>query len=75
MKSILQKSMTLVCNFVSGGDAHKNSWAKVRWDSTILLNIHGGIKIFNLYAHASTLLVKMITLRLEPGLEPWKVFL
>jgi hypothetical protein len=47
-----------------------NPRAKVGWDSAILPNIQGGVKIFDPFAQASALLAKMITRGLEPGPKP-----
>lgn len=74
-KTVLHKARAMVRNFIWGGDASKNSRARVRWDSAILPIAHGGIKIFDPYAQASALLAKLISRGLEPGPEPWKVLL
>lgn len=75
LRSILQKARSMVRNFVWGNDAGKNSWAKIKWDSTILSTTHSGIKIFDPYAQASALFAKIITTGLTPGLEFWKILL
>lgn len=49
-KSVLHKARAMVRNFIWGGDASKNSRAKVGWDSAILPLAHGAIIFFNQYA-------------------------
>jgi hypothetical protein len=55
---------------VWGGQAKNKTKVKITWDITNLPNAKGGIKIFNLQAHARALLTKLVIRRLVFKDEP-----
>jgi hypothetical protein len=71
----LAKVKTMVRNYIWENNPMGNTRVKVGWNSAILPNALGGVKIFDPFAQASALLTKMIPRGLEPGREPWKVLL
>jgi hypothetical protein len=57
----LHKIKTLARNLVWVSHADNKTSARVAWDTTILPNVKGGIKNFDLQAWAQALLTKLIT--------------
>jgi hypothetical protein len=55
------KIKTLVQNLVWGSHVNNKTSARVAWDTTILPNVKGGIKNFDLQARAQALLTNFFT--------------
>ena len=67
----LKLARALVRNYVWSGQRQSNSRARVKWDTTVLPVVRGGIKILD-PQWQSALLVKLLLRGLSVGYEPWK---
>lgn len=65
----------MVRNFLWTGTITGRARAKVSWDTAIRPLSQGGIKIFDPETQARALLGKLVTKRLVPRGEPWKLLI
>lgn len=68
----LKLARALVRNYVWSGQRESNSRARLKWDTSVLPVVRGGIKILDLQWQISALLVKLLIRGLSVGYEPWK---
>jgi hypothetical protein len=68
----LKLARVAVRNYMWSGKNITSTRARVKWDTTVLPIVRGGIKILDPQWQASTLLVKLLIRGLSIGYEPWK---
>ena len=69
----LKTARATVRNFIWSGQKESYARARVKWATTVLPIIRGGIKILDPQWQASALLVKLLIRGLTVRYEPWKV--
>ena len=69
----LKLARSTVRNYIWSGKKESCARAKVKWATTVLPVVRGGVKILDPQWQASALLVKLLTRGLTVGYEPWKV--
>lgn len=68
----LKLARAAVRNYVWSGKRDTRARARVKWSTTVLPIIRGGVKILDPEWQASALLVKLLIRGLSVGYEPWK---
>ena len=61
-----------VRNYMWSGKRDARARARVKWSTTVLPIVHGGVKILDPEWQASALLVKLLIRGMSVGYEPWK---
>lgn len=69
----LKTAKATVRNYIWSGKRESCATATVKWDTTVLPIVQGGVKILDPQWQASTLLVKQLIRGVSSGYEPWKV--
>lgn len=69
----LKLARAVVRNYIWSGKRDSRARARVKWSTTVLLIVRGGVKILDPEWQASALLVKLLIRGLAVGYEPWKV--
>lgn len=69
----LKTARATVRNFIWSGQKESYARARVKWATTVLPIVRGGIKILDPQWQASALLVKLLIRGLTIRYEPWKV--
>ena len=69
----LKTAKATVRNYIWSGKRESCARAKVKWDTTVLPIVRGGVKILDPQWQASALLIKQLIRGLSSGYEPWKV--
>jgi hypothetical protein len=68
----LKLTRALVRNYMWSGQREACTRTRVKWDTTVLPIVRGGIKILDPQWQTSALLVKLLIRGLSVGYEPWK---
>lgn len=69
----LKIAKATVRNYIWSGKKESFARARVKWDTTVLPIVRGGIKILDPQWQSSALLIKLLIRGLSVGYEPWKV--
>lgn len=69
----LKLARTKVRNYIWSGRRESCARAQVKWATTVLPIVRGGVKILDPQWQASALLVKLLLRGMTAGYEPWKV--
>ena len=68
----LKLARAAVRNYVWSGKRDTRARARVKWSTTVLPIVRGGVKLLDPEWQASALLVKLLIRGLSVGYEPWK---
>ena len=68
----LKLARAMVRNYIWTGKHEARARAKVKWDTTVLPIVRGGVKILDPQWQASALLIKLLIRGMSIGYEPWK---
>ena len=68
----LKLAKATVRNYMWSGKGEANTRARVKWATTVLPIVRGGVKIIDPQWQASALLVKLLIRGMSVGYEPWK---
>ena len=71
----LKIARATVRNYIWSGKKESCARAKVKWSTTVLPIVRGGVKIMDPQWQASALLIKLLTRGMSVGYEPWKVLI
>lgn len=71
----LKLARTTVRNYMWSGKKESRARARVKWATTVLPIIHGGVKILDPQWQASVLWVKLLIRGLTVGYESWKALI
>ena len=68
----LKLTKATVRNYMWSGKGEANTRARVKWATTVLPIVRGGVKIIDPQWQASAFLVKLLIRGMSVGYEPWK---
>lgn len=69
----LKLARAMVRNYMWSGQKEAGTRTRVKWDTTVLPIVRGGIKILDPQWQTPALLVKLLIRGFSVGYEPWKV--
>lgn len=68
----LKLARAIVRNYIWSGKRESRARARVKWTTSVLPIVRGGVKILDPEWQASTLMVKLLIRGMSVGYEPWK---